>query len=92
MHGASMLISELLSQLSKLAARHGDLEIFFDFDSVLTKTASVELLSGPYEDLPAFVISLPQEDAVVAPPPPSLGRAVTDMTEVGQNQPIKDRL
>jgi hypothetical protein len=51
----------LASRLSDLIALHGDLEIVFDCDAILTELASVELFSGPFPDLPVFIIY---------PPPP----------------------
>jgi hypothetical protein len=54
-----MSASELVSLLSDLIAKHGDLQIVFDCDSVLTDLASVEVLSGPFPELPVFVIYPP---------------------------------
>ena len=57
-----MKASQLAAAISDLIARHGDLEIYFDCDSVLTELASVGALGAPYIDPPAFVIYARQSD------------------------------
>jgi hypothetical protein len=54
-----MKASELVSKLSALIEEQGDMEIFYDCDSLLAGIESVRVLGTPYFDPPVVVFSLP---------------------------------
>lgn len=51
-----MLATQLVSEVLDLIAKHGDLEVYFDCDSVIVETSTITLLDEPYLDRPVFVI------------------------------------
>jgi hypothetical protein len=58
-----MTALDLIARVSDLVAQHGDLEVVFDCDFVITEIGSVELLGDPaFSDAPVFVIYPPAQE------------------------------
>jgi hypothetical protein len=54
-----MKASELLTELSELIVKHGDLDIHYECDNMLTDVTSVKLFNESFLGLPpVFVISM----------------------------------
>jgi hypothetical protein len=51
-----MKASELVSKVSELIAKHGDLEIFYECGAVLDELGTIEVRSEPYLGRPILVI------------------------------------
>lgn len=59
---SALKASELLTQLSELVARHGDLEILYECDNVPMALASVGVFDDRDESLPPVFIIYPPSD------------------------------